>query len=196
MGHRLPCELTGCLVSCLLVSSICSQGTGILLGAAIPLPSLHRASSWRSKAKLLLLAIIFSIIPLIKDSTWVKHSGFALIKNLNQIEVFLSCFPDSSVGKESACNAGDPSSIPGLGRSPGEGIGYPLQYAWASLVAQLVKNPPAKVGDLGSIPGLGRFPWRRDRLPTPVFWPGEFCGLYSPWGHKESEMTERLSPFT
>ena len=52
-------------------------------------------------------------------------------------------FPDSSVGKESACNAGDPSLIPGSGRSAGEGIGYPLQYPWASLVAQLVKNPPA-----------------------------------------------------
>ena len=52
-------------------------------------------------------------------------------------------FPDSSVSKESACNAGDPSSIPGLGRSAGEGIGYPLQYSWASLVAQLVKNLPA-----------------------------------------------------
>src|SRR5574341_2143266 len=49
-------------------------------------------------------------------------------------------FPDSSVGKESACNAGDPSSIPGLGRSAGEGIGYSLQYSWASLVAQQVKN--------------------------------------------------------
>ena len=51
-------------------------------------------------------------------------------------------FPSSSVGKESACNAGDPGSIPGLGRSTGEGIGYPLQYSWASLVAQLVKNLP------------------------------------------------------
>ena len=50
---------------------------------------------------------------------------------------------DSSVGKESACNAGDPSSIPGLARSTGEEIGYPLQYSWASLVAQLVNNPPA-----------------------------------------------------
>ena len=49
----------------------------------------------------------------------------------------------SSVGKESACNAGDPSSVPGSGRSPAEGIGYPLQYSWASLVAQLVKNLPA-----------------------------------------------------
>ena len=50
-------------------------------------------------------------------------------------------FLDSSVGKESACNAGDPSLIPGSGRSTGEGIGYPLQYSWASLVSQLVKNP-------------------------------------------------------
>ena len=53
-------------------------------------------------------------------------------------------FPDSSVGKESTCSAGDPGSIPGSGRSPGEAIGYLLQYSWASLVAQLaVKNPPA-----------------------------------------------------
>ena len=52
-------------------------------------------------------------------------------------------FPGSSVGKESACNAGDPSSIPGSGRSPGEGTGYPLQYSWASLVAYRVKTSPA-----------------------------------------------------
>ena len=50
-------------------------------------------------------------------------------------------FPDSSAGEESACNAGDPGSIPGMGRSSGEGIGYPLQYSWATLVAQLVNNP-------------------------------------------------------
>ena len=49
---------------------------------------------------------------------------------------------DTSVGKESACNAGDPGSIPGSGRSPGEGLGYPLQYSWASFGAQLVKNWP------------------------------------------------------
>ena len=55
----------------------------------------------------------------------------------------LEGFPDSSAGKESACNAGDPGSISGLGRSSGEGIGYPLQYSWAFLVAQLVKNLPA-----------------------------------------------------
>ena len=47
----------------------------------------------------------------------------------------ITLFPDSSVGKESTCNAGDPGSIPGLGRSAGEGVGYPLQYSWTSLVA-------------------------------------------------------------
>ena len=52
-------------------------------------------------------------------------------------------FPHSSIGKEPACNAGDPDSTPGSGRSIREEIGYPLQYSWASLVAQLVKNPPA-----------------------------------------------------
>ena len=55
----------------------------------------------------------------------------------------LTGFPDSSIGKESACNSGDPGSIPGSGGSAGEGIGYPLQYSWASLVTQLVKNLPA-----------------------------------------------------
>ena len=52
-------------------------------------------------------------------------------------------FPDSSVGKESTCNAGDSGSLPGLGRSAGERIGYPLQYSLASLVVQLVKNMSA-----------------------------------------------------
>ena len=51
-------------------------------------------------------------------------------------------FPNTSVGKESSCNVEDPGSIPGLGGCSGEGIGYPLQYSWAFLVAQLVKNPP------------------------------------------------------
>ena len=52
-------------------------------------------------------------------------------------------FPDSSVSKESSCNAGDSGLIPGVGRSAGGGIGYPFQHFWAFLVAQLVKNPPA-----------------------------------------------------
>ena len=92
-------------------------------------------------------------------------------------------FPVSSVGKESACNEGDPSSIPGLGRSAEEGIGCPLQYSWASLVAQLVKNLPAmRETWVGRIPWrrdpwVGKIPWRRERLPTPVSWPGELHGL-------------------
>ena len=60
--------------------------------------------------------------------------------------LFYIGFPHSSVGKESTCNAGDPGSIPRSGRSTGEGIGYPLQYSWAFLVAQLVKDPPAMQG--------------------------------------------------
>ena len=61
---------------------------------------------------------------------------------LNFVLNFALCrsFPDSSVVKESACNTGEPGSIPRMGRSSGEGIAYPLQYSWTSLVAQLVKN--------------------------------------------------------
>ena len=103
-------------------------------------------------------------------------------------------FPGGSADKESTCNVRDLGSIPGLERSPGEGIGYTLQYSWASLVAQLVKNPPAMWEiQPGLDPWVGKNPWRRERLPTPVFWPGEFHGLYSPWGCKELDTAERLS---
>ena len=114
---------------------------------------------------------------------------------LRSVFKFSRGFPDSSVGEESTCNAGDPSLIPGSEGSAREWIGYPHQYSWASLVAQLIKNPPAIretwVRSLGW--DQPRDPWRRERLPTPVFWPGEFRGLYSPWGHKELDMTEQLS---
>ena len=98
--------------------------------------------------------------------------------------------PDSSVGEESNCIARNPRLMSGLGRSPGEGIGYPLQYSWPSLVAQLVKNPPAmretwvwSLGWEGSLEKenathsniLGwRIPW-------------------NPWGRKELGTTEWLS---
>ena len=78
-----------------------------------------------------------------------EHALTSLPPLLHHHLTFIICsmgtwsFPDSSVGKESTCNAGDPCSIPGLGRYAGEGIGYPHQYSWASLVAQLVKNLPA-----------------------------------------------------
>ena len=78
-------------------------------------------------------------------------------------------FPDSSVGKESTCNAGDPGLIPGSGRSPGKGIDYPLQYSLAFLVVQLLKNLPA-VWETWVL-SLG-IPWTRERLPSPVSWPG------------------------
>ena len=61
-----------------------------------------------------------------------------------------------------------------------------LVGALGSLVAQLVKNPPA-LWESGFNPWVGKIPWRRERLPTPVFWPGEFPGLYNPWGYKESD---------
>ena len=67
-------------------------------------------------------------------------------------------FPGGSAGKESACNAEDPGTITGLGRSAGEGIGYPFQYSWVSLVTQLVKESVCNAGDLGLIPELGRSP--------------------------------------
>ena len=106
-------------------------------------------------------------------------------------------FLGSSADKESACNAGDPSSIPGLGRSTGEGIGYLLQYSWASLEAQLVKNLPAMW--VTWVQSLGREnTLEKERPPTPVFLPGESRGWrslvgYSPWGHKELDTTEWLN---
>ena len=99
-------------------------------------------------------------------------------------------FPGSSAGKESTCNAGDPGSIPGSGRSTGKGMDYPLQYSWASLVTQTIKSMPAVQET--------RSPWGREQLPTPIFLPGEFYKQrsltgYSPWSHKESDTTKQLS---
>ena len=99
------------------------------------------------------------------------------------------CFPDSSVGKESAHNAGNPSSIPGSGRSTGEGIGYPLQYSWASLVAQLVKNPPAVRETWVRSLGWGR---SGDGKGHPL----QYSGLENSMDYivKELDTPERLSP--
>ena len=90
-------------------------------------------------------------------------------------------FPGISYGKESASNAGDLGLIPGSGRSPGEGIGYPLQYSRTSLVAQLVKNLPAMWETW-----VGKIPWRRTWQPTSVFLPGE-----SPWTEKPGRLQSR-----
>ena len=94
--------------------------------------------------------------------------------------------------KNPLANAGDVKdvgSIPGLRRSPGGGHGNPLQYSWASLVAQLVKNLPTMwetwVRSLG-----WEDPTEKGKATHSSFWPGEFHGLYSPWGHKELDTTE------
>ena len=89
-------------------------------------------------------------------------------------------FPGSSADKESTCNAGDTSSIPGSGRFTGEEIVYRLQYSWASLVTQLVKNH-LQCGRPGFDSWVGKIPWRRERLPTPIFWPEEFHGVAESW---------------
>ena len=85
-------------------------------------------------------------LPVVRETRepwWSSGYGSMLSLLKAQGQEIKMGFPDSSVGKESAYNAGDSVSIPGLGRSAGEEMGYPLQCSWASLVAQLVKNPPA-----------------------------------------------------
>ena len=96
--------------------------------------------------------------------------------------------PDSSVGKESACSAGDPSSVPGSGRCTGEGIGYPLQYSWASLAFQLKRIHPQR-----GRPGWERAPWEVKGYPLQYsVWPGEFHGCLV---HGAAKSRIRLSDF-
>ena len=75
---------------------------------------------------------------------WLDNITDPVEMNVSKLQQIVD-FPGSSAGKESACNAGDPGLIPGSGQYPGEGIGYPLQYSWASLVAQMVEKLPAIV---------------------------------------------------
>ena len=86
-------------------------------------------------------------------------------------------FPDSSVDKESACNARDPSSIPGLGRSPGDRLPTPVFLGFPGGLAG--KESACNAGDLGSIPGLERSPGEGKGYPLQYIWPGKFHGLYS-----------------
>ena len=122
-----------------------------------------------------------------------EQYGDSLRKKAAKLELLYDPvhFPGNSAGKESVCNAGDPNSIPGSGRSPEEGIGYSLQYSWASLVAQLVKNH-LQCRSSGFDPWVGKIPWRRTWQPPPVFLPGESPGRRSlagcsPWGCKEPD---------
>ena len=93
-------------------------------------------------------------------------------------------FFGGSDGEESACSVGDLGSTPGLGRSLGGGNGNPLQYSWVSFVAQLVMNLPA-MWETWVLPLGWEDPLEKGKASTPVFWPGKFHGLYSPWGCKE-----------
>ena len=101
-------------------------------------------------------------------------------------------FPGSSAGKESTCNSGDRVSIPGSASSPGEGIGYTLQYSWA------YSRIPLQCGRPGSDPWVGKIPWRKHGNPLQCSCQENLHGQrslagYSPRGHKELDMTERLS---
>ena len=110
----------------------------------------------------------------------------------DSILINVNFFPGGAGGKGSPANAGDPGSIPGSVRSTGKEIGYPFQYSWASFVAQLVRNPSAMWETC--VRSLGwKDPLEKGRATHSAFWPGEFHGLYSPWGHKKSDMTEPLS---
>ena len=111
-------------------------------------------------------------------------------------ELFLCLIdPGSSAGKESACSAGDPSLILGLGGSPGEGIGYPLQYFLSFPSISAGKESCCNVGDLSSLPGLGRFPGKGHGNPLQYSCLENLHGQrilagYSQWGITEMDMTE------
>ena len=101
-------------------------------------------------------------------------------------------FSDSSVGKKATCNIGDPSLIPESGRSTGEGKGYPLQYSWTSLVAQLVKNLPAiQETWVQSLSCKDPLEKGKATYSSILAW----RILYSPRGCKELDTTEQLSLF-
>ena len=107
-------------------------------------------------------------------------------------------FPGSLAGNKSACKARDPSLIPGSGSSPGEGIGYLVQYSWASLVAQTVKNPPAMwktwVWSLGWEDSLESMATNSSILAQRISMDrGAWQTVYSPWSCKELDATEWLS---
>ena len=123
---------------------------------------------------------------------FVRKGGFRITLSVNFIvntmqPLFQSIFtvtqscPGSSAGKESACNARDPGLIPGW-------ESYPLHYSWASLVAQLTKNLPS-MQETWVWSLVGKIPWKRERIPTPAFWPGEFHGLLSAWGCKQTQLS-------
>ena len=146
----------------MLLHSSAGKESACSAGVSSSIPRLERSPgegtgyplqySWAS-----LVAQTVRNLPAMRE-TWVLSLGW---KDLGWEDPWrrvwqpipVKSFPGNSAGKEATCSAGDPGSIPGMGRSPGEGIGYSLQYYWATLVAQMVKNPPAMQEDLGLILG-------------------------------------------
>ena len=130
--------------------------------------------------------------PWTEEPDWLHpwdHKELDMSKHSTAHDIhYFFVFPGISVGKESTCTAEDPGLIPGLGRSAEEGIAHPLQYSWASLLAQLVKNPPAMqetwVRSLGCEDPLEKGTATHSSI---LAW------RTHPWVHKESNMTEQLS---
>ena len=120
--------------------------------------------------------------------SWMASFAPKLYGNifLQKISRYVLGFSGSSAGKESACNPQDPDSIPGLGRSPGEAIGYPLPVFLDFPGGSDLPHSPCTVGDLGSIPGLGRSPGGGNGNPLQysyleIAWTEEPGGLQSMW---------------
>ena len=99
-------------------------------------------------------------------------------------------FPCSQAGKESACNAGHPTSNPGLRKSPGEGIGYPLQYSGACLVAQLAKNQPTILWETWVQSLTWEDPLEKGKATCFIILAWRMRWTVYPWGGKELYKTE------
>ena len=135
------------------------------------------------------------------EETGCKHQTFFYLSLKRQEETDYKCqifgFPDSSLGKESPCNAGDPGLIPGSGRFPGEGIGYPLQHSWASLGAQTVKNPPTMNPPTMQETWVQSLSWE-DPLEKGKAYPLQYSGLEKSMDyivHGVAKSPTRLSEF-
>ena len=119
---------------------------------------------------------------IVKKDGWVVPCR--LLLNQWKVQWLLVC----PWAKESACNAGNPGSIPRSGRSAGEEMGYPLQYSWPSLVVQVVKNPPTM-----RVPGLGGSPGKGNSYPL------QYSGLENSMDcivHGVTKSRTRLSDFS
>ena len=140
--------------------------------------------------RLLILTILIPACDSLSQAFPMMYSAYKLNKQGDNIQPCHTCFPISNqsvvpcpvlllLDVDTGFSGDRKDDLPFASLK-----GFPL--------AQLVKNH-LECERPGFDTWVGKIPWRRERLPTPIFWPGEFHGLYSPWGHKESDMTEQLS---